>query len=292
MSARLAIVAAAADAALAGLDGTFDWGTATTVEPGAEPGDADLVVALGNAEPGGGRAPDVRFAAEAPAPGGGDPAAVVDPRRIPTHGHHSADESAMGSRSAARLIATAGDGLWSRAPWPVRDELFDLRAPATGAAPVTGAATVTGGELLVVAADDRLDRRLIDTLADRGIPARHVAALTASDLATAAAVAFPPTPDADGAYIPGARVEAVPPQAFAALAARRPLILPRARTGFGLLPGVDHLATSSDDEVVQWADALRAEPAAFAGQVALGRVAAETQRASAVDGRLVGELTG
>jgi hypothetical protein len=265
VSARLAIVATAADAALAGLEGEFEWGAAAVVAPGADPvGDADVVVALGDAVPGGDRAADVRFVGESAAEAGAPRSAAIE----------------GGSEAAgpgARLIATAGEDLWSRAPWPVRDDIFDLPpAPA-------------GSELVVVAADD-LDPRLLDKLAGRGIPARHVTALTATDLATAVAVAFPPAPDADGAYLPGGRVDALPPLAFAALAASRPLILPRARTTFGLLPGSDHLAASSDDEVVQWADALRAEPPAFAGQIALGRIAAETQRASTVYGRLVEEL--
>jgi hypothetical protein len=53
---------------------------------------------------------------------------------------------------------------------------------------------------------------------------------------------------------------------------------------------VDHLAASTDDDVVQYADALAAYPEAFTLQVALGRLAAERQRASTFYARLVGDI--
>ena len=172
-------------------------------------------------------------------------------------------------------IATAGGGLWSRAAWPARDDLFGAAAQGEG--------------LLVVAEEDR-DAGLLAKLADRGIAHRAVAAPSAGDVLGAAAVAFPPAPGADGRYVPDSRADAVPALAFAPLAARRPLILPRARIAFGLLPGADHLAASTDDEVVQYADALLAYPDAFRIQVALGEIAAERQRASLVYSRVAAEL--
>jgi hypothetical protein len=247
MSVRLAIVADPAAAGVAGLDGSFHWGEATTVAPGAPLREADLVVVLGSADAGG-REPDVRWLDAAP------PAA-------PT---------------ADRLVAPRGEGLWSRAPWPVRDELFDVGPPEPGAG------------LLVVTADEERDALLLEKLAGRDLPVRTAAALTADALTGAAIVAFPP--EADGDAVPGARQEAAPVAVFPVIAARRLLIAPRARATFGLLPGVDHLAASTDDDVVQYADALHAFPEAFAPQVALGRIAAERQRASTVYGRLVADL--
>jgi hypothetical protein len=175
----------------------------------------------------------------------------------------------------ARLAAPAGDGLWSRAPWPVRDDLFDLPPPPPGA-----------GLLVVTGAHDHGE--LLEKLAARAIAVVAEPELTADALAAAAAVAFPPVTEGDP--VPGARQDALPAAVFAPLAARRPLIAPRVRVTFGLLPAVDHLAASTDDEVVQYADALLAHPEAFALQVELGRVAAERRRASAVYARLVAEL--
>ena len=170
----------------------------------------------------------------------------------------------------------AADGaLWSRAAWPARDDLFGAHAQGRG--------------LLVVGDEDR-DTGLLAKLADRGIEFRVAASPSADDVLAAAVVAFPPAPGAKGKYVADALQDAIPARAFAPLAARRPLILPRARTTFGLLPGVDHLAASTDDEVVQYADALLTHADAFWLQVALGAVAAERQRASVVYGRLAAEL--
>lgn len=249
MSVRLAVVAEPAAAGLAGLDGSFEWGAAEVAQPAA-PVDADFVVALGAAAVAG-RPPDVRLL--------GDGEGAAPP-------------------TGTRLVATAGDGLWSRAAWPVRDDLFDLPPPPTGA------------PLLVIASDAERDATLLEKLAGRGIAFESAPELSAPALAAAGAVAFPPAPDAEGDYVPGARQDAVPAAAFAPLAARRALIAPRARVTFGLQPAVDHLAASTDDDVVQYADALRSFPDAFALQLALGRVAAERQRASVLYGRLAAEL--
>jgi hypothetical protein len=241
----LAIVAEPAAAGIAGLDGSFEWGDAAT---GADPPAADVRVALGVASPGD-RDPDVILAGDIPVQGAG------------------------------RLIATTGDGLWSRAPWPVRDELFDLPAPDPRA-----------GLLVVTPYPDR-DAPLLEKLAERGIPVTSQAELTADALAAAAIVAYPPSPDpTEERYVPSQRQEALPATAFAPLAAGRLLIAPRAAITFGLLPGTDHLAASTDDDVVQYADTRHAFPDAFASQLAFGRIAAEWQRASLVYGRLVAEL--
>jgi hypothetical protein len=184
---------------------------------------------------------------------------------------------APGLRWTEEGLLAADGTVWSRAPWPARDDLFD--APATG-----------GEGLLVVTGDEDRDAGLLAKLADRGVAHRTAASPSADDVLAAAVVAFPPAPGADGRYVPRSLQDAVPARAFAALAARRPLILPRARIAFGLLPGVDHLAASTDDDVVQYADALLGHPDAFRIQVALGAIAAERQRASLVYGRVAAEL--
>jgi len=246
MSTMLALLAEPAVAGVAGLEGSFPWGDAV-VSADAEAA-ADAVVALGTATADGPE-PDVRWL-------GGPLGPAPPPGR--------------------RVIATSGEGLWSRAAWPVRDELFELDPPDAG------------GDLLVVTGDEGRHGPLLEKLRGRGIRIAVADGLTADGLASAAAVAFPPATQGDLGT--RERQEAVPAAAFAALAARRPLIAPRARMTFGLLPGVDHLAASADDEVVQYADALQAFPDVFAPLIALGRIAAERQRASTVYGRLVAEL--
>jgi hypothetical protein len=241
VSSRLAIVAGPAAAGVAGLHGTFGWGEAETVAPGGAGPAADFVVALGDAEAGGGREPDVRWRGEAGEPAG-----------------------------ARRLVAPSGTGLWSRTLWPVHDELFDLPPAPRGA-----------GLLLISAGG--ADERLVERLAERGLAPRHAPELTADGLAGAAIVVFAPTAG-------GGHDEALPAAAPAVLAAGRFLITPRSRLRFGLLPAVDHLPAGSDDEIVQYADALGAFPESFALQVTLGRIAAERHRASVLYGRLVAEL--
>ena len=189
-----------------------------------------------------------------------------------------AEPHAPGLRWGENALLAADGSVWNRAPWPARDDLFDAPPPR-------------GGGLLVVTEDEDRDAGLLAKLADRGIDFRAAATPSADDVLAAAVVAFPPPPGDDGKYVPGTLQEAVPARAFAPLAARRPLILPRARITFGLLPGADHLAASTDDEVVQYADALLSHPDAFRLQVALGAIAAERQRGSVVYGRLVAELT-
>jgi hypothetical protein len=248
---RLAIVAQRAGAGVAGLEGDFAWGEARTLAPNGEPPEADILVAIGAAATG--REPDLRLAADERR---GEPAAPP----------------------AARVVATCGPDLWSRAPWPVRDDLFDLEpAPA-------------GAGLLVVTDGGERDASLLDKLSGRGIPFTTASELTAEALAAAAAVAFPPSPDGEGRYAPGARQEALPATVLAPLAAGRFLIAPRAEVTFGLLPGIDHLAAGTDDDVLQYADTLHAFPEAFAPQVAFGRIAAERARASAVYGRLAEQI--
>lgn len=74
----------------------------------------------------------------------------------------------------------------------------------------------------------------------------------------------------------------MPADAPAVLAARRVLVAPRCATTFGLLPGTDHLAFSTHDDVVHYADAVLSFPGSFEPFRALGRIAAEPHRASLV----------
>lgn len=229
----LAIAGEADALALAGLEGSFEWGTARCA-PDAE---GDVVVRLG--------APD------------GRPADVV----------WSPEPVAAGS--AARLIAPAGGALWSRSLWPARDELFELEPPAPGAA------------VLVVAGDAQRRERVAARLAERDVPATAAPALTRAALEHAATVAFLPDEE-DERPLPG--------PATAVLAAGRLLIAPRTATTFGLLPGTDHLAAGTEDDVVQYAHALHRFPAAMRPIAAMGRLSAKAHRASAVYERLIGEL--
>lgn len=237
---RLAIAADARGAALAGLDGSFDWGQAVTAAPGALP-EHDVSIELGHGSPG--------LAADATwAPGPAGPA-----------------EGRAGG--AARTIATSGDGLWSRAPWPARDELFDLRAPAEP-------------RVLVAGGDGERRAAIVAKLEARALPAAAVDLLDLDALAAASAVALLGD-DGD---------EAVPAEAPAVLAARRILIVPRRTVTFGLLAGTDHLAFGTEDDVVQYADAALTFPRSFDVFRTLGAVTAEHHRASTVYGRLAADL--
>lgn len=174
------------------------------------------------------------------------------------------------------VIATGGEGLWSRAPWPAADALFELPPPP---APL---ALVAGG-------DEERRAYVADRLAERGLSVRSAELLTADDLAAASVVAL--LGDA-GAATPEApwTARATPAEAPAVLAARRVLIAPRCAATFGLLAGTDHLAFATGDEVIQYADAVLTFPDSFEPFRALGARTAEPHRASRVYARLAAEL--
>jgi len=181
----------------------------------------------------------------------------------------------VGSASPA-VIATSGEGLWSRAPWPARDELFELpRAPAA--------------RVLVVCPDAERGADVAEKLEARGRPVTAAAALTAADLAAASIVALLGDAGAATDRAPWAD-RAMPAEAPAVLAARRILIAPRCEVTFGLLPGTDHLAFGTADDVVQYADAALTFPESFEPFPVLGALAAEHHRASRVYARLGDEL--
>jgi hypothetical protein len=232
----------------------------------------DLVVEL--AEPGAGdsagTAPAVRWIG-GPAEGDGRPPALGPPpgdALPPGDAPPTGDAPPPGGAAPPRLVATAGDGLWSRAPWPARDELFDLPAPP---AP----------RVLVAGRDAERRAAVLDKLGSRGLPCAGAELLDAAGLASASAVALL---DAAGG--------ALPAEAPAVLAARRVLIAPRCEVGFGLLAGTDHLAFTTEDDVVQYADAVLSFPRSFEQVAVLGALAAERHRASVVYGRLAAELAG
>ncbi|MEA2375223.1 MAG: hypothetical protein QOD53_1686, partial [Thermoleophilaceae bacterium] len=116
---------------------------------------------------------------------------------------------------------------------------------------------------------------------ERGVPAAAAQELTAGELAGVVAVAF--LPDESGE-------RPMPGPVTAVLAAGRHLIAPRCRVTFGLEPGIDHLAALTEDDVVQYADALFRFPAAFRPLAIFGRLAAQRHRASTVYGRLVEDV--
>lgn len=158
------------------------------------------------------------------------------------------------------------------APWPARDELFELEPAPRPLALVVG----ESGEVA-------------EKLAARGLPAAREPHLTAAGLARASVVILLGPADAATDEEP-LRAAAMPAEAPAVLAARRVLIAPRCDTSFGLLPGTDHLAFSTGDDAVQYADAVLSFPESFAPFRVLGAVAAEAHRASRVYARIADEL--
>ena len=178
--------------------------------------------------------------------------------------------------TGALVIATSGDGLWSRAPWPAADALFDLAPPDRPHA-------------LVVCADDENREQVLEKLAARDLPATGAAQLTAEDLAAASAVALLGPADAATPEAPWAAA-AMPAEAPAVLAARRLLVAPRCATTFGLLAGSDHLALGTQDDAVQYLDAVLTFPRSLDPLTALGAITAERHRASTLYARLAEEL--
>ena len=139
-------------------------------------------------------------------------------------------------------------------PWPVRDELFAL-------APGAGALVVDWQEVA-------------DGLAAHGHEVVPVDRLTVAALAAADVVVLPPAGDA------------VPVHAMAVLAARRVLVTGPVTTTFGLHPGIDFMHAAAADAAVELAHTALTFPEAFVTVRALGAVAAERHRASAVYERL------
>lgn len=138
--------------------------------------------------------------------------------------------------------------------WPVADDVFSLRAS-------TGRETLLVGESLRTA--DTADR-----LAARGLASRQAPTLIRRDLTDCAVVVLLAHPD-----------QPMPACAAAVLAARRLLVVPRARPTFGLLEGIDHVAFADDVQAADLATAGAMYPEAFAPVVAAGAITARAHRA-------------
>lgn len=192
--------------------------------------EADLVVLLGRAA----------------LPAGADPGRCV----------RLLDGSAA-EAGGGRLVATAGEGLWRRAPWPVADALLAAPPPPADA-----------GVLVV---DPHGASELTARLAERGVPAERAGRLDRQRLLAAAVVVFA-----------GAAGEPLPAHAPAVLAAGRVLVVPRAEPSFGLLPAVDHLAYDDEVAAAQYADMAFTHSDAFESVRAMGRVAIRAHLASEV----------
>lgn len=214
--------------------------------------------------------PAVHLGEPADPPGDGD---VV---WLPGSGEALTKPSPAQGKGGFRVIATGGDGLWGRAPWPAGDALFELPPPPEPFA-------------LVAGGDAERRAHVVEKLEARGLPVRGAELLTAGDLADATVVALLGAADAATPEAPWAAT-AMPAEAPAVLAARRVLIAPRSTATFGLLPGTDHLAFATGDDAVQYADAVLTYPASFAPLTVMGARTAEHHRASAVYARLAEEL--
>jgi len=171
--------------------------------------------------------------------------------------------TAQGSAGRPKVIAQAGPGLWRCAPWPVRDELFELAPPA---------------ERKVLVVGDEPDRSQVsEWLDDDRLLEADV--LDRGDLEEAAVVAFA-QPDA----------RSLPAPAFAVLAAGRVLVVRNPSVSFGLLPGIDHLAAGTAAGAGELAAAAMLHWDAFAAVREFGRLAAQPHRASTVYSRLAHDL--
>jgi hypothetical protein len=166
-----------------------------------------------------------------------------------------------------RVIAPAGDGLWSRAVWPVSDEVLALAA-----APLPGA-------VLLVEPDRGVREEGLGELLSRGLAATATDRLTVDALAAADVV------------IHGVGVQRpLPGDAVAVLGAGR-LLVTNAEPAFGLRRGIDHLAAEGISPAADLAEAAMEFPAAFAAVRRFGRHAAGRRWAPDVYASLLFDAT-
>jgi hypothetical protein len=169
----------------------------------------------------------------------------------------------VAAAAGEHLISVGGgDGSWRTGPRPAADALFAL-APA----PFSSVLVVGEGQ------DELLER-----LGERGLSARAEPALSVEALARCGAV-----------YLSGSPF---PDEGFCALAARRLVVLESPATTFGLQDGIDCLFAAVPGEAAAALDAAARRPEGFAAMAAMGRLAAEAHRASAVYARLAVDLLG
>lgn len=182
---RVAVVAGTEDAALHGLDGSFEWGEARTFSPA----DAAALAAW---------APATVFALGVRPPAGAW-------RTIVWPGGDDPRPAAPGDRAGgdhARLVAADGRGLWRRAPRPAADSLAVLHSRRGSGVVVAG-----GDEAVRVSALGKLRARRVEAW---GAPA-----LTLADLERAAVVALlgepgAPLPHAAPAVLAAGRILVAP----------------------------------------------------------------------------------
>jgi hypothetical protein len=172
---RFAIVADPDTAALHGLDGTFEWGTARTFEPQERAPLTDW-------------GPDTVVGIVTPPPDG--------PWRTIAWDHSS------GGASRPRRVGSSGTGLWRRAPLPATDALADLRDEK-------------GVGVLVVGGEEADRESAEKKLRARAVPVRVAQRLTRSELASVAVVAMlgepgDPLPPAAPAVIAAGRLLVAP----------------------------------------------------------------------------------
>jgi hypothetical protein len=235
---KIAIVGDADAARLAGLDGEFQWGRARTGDQATDGFEGDVAVALGPAPfPEGPEAPRLRLL-----------------------------HVGGGNGPGERLLAPSGTGLWRRAPWPVRDDVFELPPPPREA-PV----------LVVGAAEPRA--AMLAQLEGRFLAAVERDRITVADLTAASVV-----------VVAGRPGDPLPAEAMAVLAAGRVLVTPTPQVSFGLLPQVDHFAYDDIDEAGSYADIGSIFPDALESIRAMGRIATRAHRASNVYQRLAFDL--
>lgn len=166
-----------------------------------------------------------------------------------------------------RVVAPTGEGLWRRAPWPVREALFDLSAPGD-----SGAVLVVGD-----AAAGR------DEVAER-LGAMGARSVRAGERLTLAAL------KASAVVVLLAGHGALPAHAMCVLAARRSLVADATEVAFGLQGGIEFFSAANAAEAAERANIARVHPRAIAGLRAMGALAARRHAAAAVYERLAGDL--
>lgn len=157
-----------------------------------------------------------------------------------------------GAAAADVVLATAGDGLFARSPWPVAAPVFELGEGDDQVALVIGDAAVAAA------------------LRARGIEVLEAPRLTLESLARAQVVVHGV---GAGAALPG--------DATAVLAAGRVLVT-GGEPSFGLVPGLDHLHVTRPERACDLVEAVLADSAAFEPLRRFARLAAERHRAAVV----------
>lgn len=174
-------------------------------------------------------------------------------------------EGAAAGGGGPRVIAQAGAGLWRCAPWPVRDDLFELALPA---------------ERKVLVVGDEPDRSNVSEHLDQHDGRVLEARVLERDALEQAAVVVFAQPER----------RPLPAPAFAVLASQRILVVRDPSPSFGLLRGIDHLAARTAAGAGEMAAAAILHWDAFAAVRAFGTIAARPHMASTAYARLARDL--